>query len=344
MPSGAASAQIDGQVVGAALGQQLAGSAAASRRWPASGRARSPAGRPASPAARPCTACGSWVCSSRASPTKPICDSGSRLNAASAMPSPARSTGTSSGGLAIATPVVGATGVVIGTLGVGQVAGGLVDQQRRQLAQRGAELGVAAALVAHHGQPGLDDGVVDDGGLHGSHPTGPAWPGPLATLLDWPVTVARIAATAARRDRATTRRCAGSCTACPASTRSAPRAAPPALATRSIKTTAKAWAIDTAISMVDLTTLEGADTPGKVRSLCAKAMPARPDRPARARRSPPSASTPTWSRPRSTRCAASAVAGRQRRHRLPVRAGGAGDQAARRARRGRRRRRPRSTW
>ncbi|HEY3716043.1 MAG TPA: deoxyribose-phosphate aldolase [Jatrophihabitantaceae bacterium] len=47
------------------------------------------------------------------------------------------------------------------------------------------------------------------------------------------------------------------------------------LFTRSIKTTAKAWAIDTAISMVDLTTLEGADTPGKVRSLCAKAM--RPD-------------------------------------------------------------------
>ena len=34
-----------------------------------------------------------------------------------------------------------------------------------------------------------------------------------------------------------------------------------ALATRSIKTTAKAWAIDTIISMVDLTTLEGADTP-----------------------------------------------------------------------------------
>ena len=43
------------------------------------------------------------------------------------------------------------------------------------------------------------------------------------------------------------------------------------LATRSIKTTAKAWAIDMAIRMVDLTTLEGADTPGKVRSLCAKA-------------------------------------------------------------------------
>jgi deoxyribose-phosphate aldolase len=47
------------------------------------------------------------------------------------------------------------------------------------------------------------------------------------------------------------------------------------LATRSIKTTAKAWAIDLAISMIDLTTLEGQDTPGKVRALCAKAL--RPD-------------------------------------------------------------------
>ena len=43
------------------------------------------------------------------------------------------------------------------------------------------------------------------------------------------------------------------------------------LATRSIKTTAKAWAIDASISMVDLTTLEGSDTPGKLRALCGKA-------------------------------------------------------------------------
>ncbi len=49
------------------------------------------------------------------------------------------------------------------------------------------------------------------------------------------------------------------------------------LGTRSIKTTAKAWAIDTAISMVDLTTLEGADTAGKVRSLAAKARRPDPD-------------------------------------------------------------------
>jgi deoxyribose-phosphate aldolase len=47
------------------------------------------------------------------------------------------------------------------------------------------------------------------------------------------------------------------------------------LATRSIKTTSKRWAIDTAISMVDLTTLEGADTEGKVQALCSKAV--RPD-------------------------------------------------------------------
>ena len=47
------------------------------------------------------------------------------------------------------------------------------------------------------------------------------------------------------------------------------------LGTRSIKTTAKAYALDLAIRMVDLTTLEGADTPGKVRALASKAM--RPD-------------------------------------------------------------------
>ena len=47
------------------------------------------------------------------------------------------------------------------------------------------------------------------------------------------------------------------------------------LATRSIKTTAKAFALDLAVSMVDLTTLEGQDTPGKVRALCAKGR--RPD-------------------------------------------------------------------
>ncbi|HOB57167.1 MAG TPA: deoxyribose-phosphate aldolase [Rhodoglobus sp.] len=45
-----------------------------------------------------------------------------------------------------------------------------------------------------------------------------------------------------------------------------------ALGTRSIKTTSKAWALDTIIRLIDLTTLEGADTDGKVRSLVAKAL------------------------------------------------------------------------
>jgi deoxyribose-phosphate aldolase len=44
------------------------------------------------------------------------------------------------------------------------------------------------------------------------------------------------------------------------------------LGTRSIKTASKRRALDTIIELIDLTTLEGADTPGKVRSLVAKAL------------------------------------------------------------------------
>ena len=40
---------------------------------------------------------------------------------------------------------------------------------------------------------------------------------------------------------------------------------------RSLKKAAKVWGLRTAVSMIDLTTLEGKDTPGKVASLCAKA-------------------------------------------------------------------------
>jgi deoxyribose-phosphate aldolase len=47
------------------------------------------------------------------------------------------------------------------------------------------------------------------------------------------------------------------------------------LAKRSIKKDAKLWALDMAIRMMDLTTLEGKDTPGKVRALAGKAR--RPD-------------------------------------------------------------------
>ncbi len=44
------------------------------------------------------------------------------------------------------------------------------------------------------------------------------------------------------------------------------------LGTRSIKKDAKIHALKLALSMIDLTTLEGQDTPGKVRQLCQKAM------------------------------------------------------------------------
>src|SRR6187397_2822515 len=47
------------------------------------------------------------------------------------------------------------------------------------------------------------------------------------------------------------------------------------LAKRSIKKESKVQALELAIRMIDLTTLEGADTPGKVAALCSKAM--RPD-------------------------------------------------------------------
>jgi deoxyribose-phosphate aldolase len=47
------------------------------------------------------------------------------------------------------------------------------------------------------------------------------------------------------------------------------------LGKRSIKREAKLWALDLAIRTIDLTTLEGSDTPGKVAAMCSKAV--RPD-------------------------------------------------------------------
>src|SRR5262249_56479232 len=47
------------------------------------------------------------------------------------------------------------------------------------------------------------------------------------------------------------------------------------LAKRSIKREAKVFALDLAVRMMDLTTLEGQDTPGKVAALASKAI--RPD-------------------------------------------------------------------
>jgi deoxyribose-phosphate aldolase len=48
------------------------------------------------------------------------------------------------------------------------------------------------------------------------------------------------------------------------------------LAKRSIKKSSKLWALDLAIRCMDLTTLEGMDTPGKIAGLCAKAIRPKP--------------------------------------------------------------------
>ena len=111
------------------------------------------------------------------------------------------------------------------------------------------------------------------------------------------------------------------------------------LATRSIKRDAKMQALDMAIRMVDLTTLEGADTPGKVRAMCAKARRPDPADPA----VPPVAAVCVY--PDLVGVARAAAGGQRGRrgvrgHRVPVRPGVARGQARRRARRrGRRRRR-----
>ena len=45
-----------------------------------------------------------------------------------------------------------------------------------------------------------------------------------------------------------------------------------ALAKRSIKKDSKLWALDLALRCCDLTTLEGSDSPGKIRQLASKAI------------------------------------------------------------------------
>ena len=73
------------------------------------------------------------------------------------------------------------------------------------------------------------------------------------------------------------------------------------LGTRSIKTTAKAYAIDLAIRMVDLTTLEGQDTAGKVRGSGQQGDASRTRATPRAQPRRHSACTATWSGSRRLR-------------------------------------------
>ena len=86
---------------------------------------------------------------------------------------------------------------------------------------------------------------------------------------------------------------------------------------RSIKKASKMWALELAISMMDLTTLEGKDTPGKVRAMCVKAMrpqPGDPTHPVRRR----GLRLPGARRRGEGRAQGLDRQGRQRRDRVPV--------------------------
>ena len=110
------------------------------------------------------------------------------------------------------------------------------------------------------------------------------------------------------------------------------------LAKRSIKKESKLQAFELAVRMMDLTTLEGADTPGKVAALCSKAMRPDPVDP-----SIPSVAAvcvyPNLVADRGGAAARLERQGRLGRDRVPVRPVAARRQARRRARGGRARRR-----
>ena len=116
-----------------------------------------------------------------------------------------------------------------------------------------------------------------------------------------------------------------------------------ALAKRSIKKESKLYALELAVRMMDLTTLEGADTPGKVASLAAKAI--HPD--------PADPSVPSCAAvcvyPNLVPAAVERVRGTRRQGRVgrdgvPVRPVAARDQALARSRRRSRSAPTRSTW
>ena len=112
------------------------------------------------------------VCSSRASPTKPIDDSGNSASAASAIPRPARSTGTIRGGLASRVPIgLGhRRGDRIGRHREG--AGRLVDDHGGEFGQRGAKCRRIGADVTHRGESRLRERVVHDEYVHATQRTG----------------------------------------------------------------------------------------------------------------------------------------------------------------------------
>ena len=170
MPSGAASTQITVRSSAPRSTEQHAG---CERRvvGATSGRTRSPVARPA-PSGSEAMYGMRFVCvsSSRARPTKPICDSGSRLNAALAMPSPARSTGREGRIRRSPSRWSSPTGVTTSNIGTFERSGRLVDEQRRQFSERRRNSALLLFSVAHDRKPGLHDRMLNDGGVHASDP------------------------------------------------------------------------------------------------------------------------------------------------------------------------------
>ena len=83
------------------------------------------------------------------------------------MPSPARSTGTSNGGMASRTPsVVRDRACRTSNVSISGVAHGLVHEHVGQPSQADAECGIVAARIAHRGQEDRCERVVDDVRVH----------------------------------------------------------------------------------------------------------------------------------------------------------------------------------
>ncbi len=173
----------------------------------------------------------------------------------------------------------------------------LVDEHGGQFVQRGTERAGVGPLVTHRGQSRLGQRVIYDEYVHE------------ATTYRYLSRLAGMTTTAPPFAEVT--RSAGALRTflhgLPGVDQVGAEARAAMLGTRSIKTTAKAWAIDLAIRMVDLTTLEGADTPGQGPRAVRQGAAARPGRPELSRRSPPSASTRRWCRSRRPRSAGSGV-------------------------------------
>ena len=170
-----------------------------------------------------------------------------------------------------APPHIGSNRCAVGVERLGQGPGEHRQEARRQPRQR--RLQPHRELVGHAGR-------WYAAGSRGP-PQRPVYPHPPMAVRQ-PDTISRERASELVRGvggRAPGAARAASSDARPRSTRSGVELRVESLKRRSIKKASKLWALDLAIRMMDLTTLEGRDTPGKIRALCAKAIHPQPGDP-----------------------------------------------------------------